>query len=550
MAAQFTPWQKFYKTFIPKLRTSVTIRSHRIEPDSGVETSDEKDSEKYKDLYDVEDAYEDYISWLDRFIAVSVDWSGSISCFFVLVAILIIWIVFGIVAKGGQDWQIIMQDGQSIQCYFWDTLLMRQQLDDTHDFLKLYGRIKSRGVSCKRILTEIAANPPEKEVALAYSKNVDEESQETINEVDLIPESLFQKLCDIICRVLGSLPAIVIYWIGVFLWIGCGRIDGLTGNTPPYTADNPEYGRWSNNWQMYINTAVAVELLITSVMLENVRSQSNGFIKDQIEVLEMLDCKIEALGRHLTGDEIENELVTVQPVERKKFRKYISIYAEVIGTGLGLVLSLIVFAAWLAVGRPMQWSSNWWLIIGTYTGLIGFFDGFILREVFQSVTVYENSKFLELIADSQELLDIAGIKCQLHEPEMKKTIGLRISTWVNDKVSSQWSVVASMVFVLILILIASGMKWNETGQLICNTPTMIIEGFCLLVLIQAHGWADYDRRGIVRELAVSRKYLKEYLELKVTDEKNVLQGANVQELDKQDEKKVEGTLEEEVEITQ
>jgi hypothetical protein len=46
--------------------------------------------------------------------------------------------------------------------------------------------------------------------------------------------------------------------------------------------------------------------------------------------------------------------------------------------------------------------------------------------------------------------------------------------------------------VIMLLAVASIMRWSETGQLLCNNPTMIIEGFLLLALIQAHVMANED----------------------------------------------------------
>lgn len=160
-----------------------------------------------------------------------------------------------------------------------------------------------------------------------------------------------------------------------------------------------------------------------------------------------------------------------------------------------MIISIGVFIVWLSIGSSMKWNSNWWLIIGTYTGLVGFIDGFVLREVYFSITKYEEAKFATLLQDSQELLDIAGIPVELEIPKIKDNKINRISTYINDICSNKWSVIVSVGIVILLIIIASAMKWSETGQLLANTPTMIIEGFFLLILIQAHNWAD-ERRSI------------------------------------------------------
>ena len=43
------------------------------------------------------------------------------------------------------------------------------------------------------------------------------------------------------------------------------------------------------------------------------------------------------------------------------------------------------------------------------------------------------------------------------------------------------------VFVVIALLVtATAMGWSTTAQLLCNTPTMIVEGAMMLVLMMAH----------------------------------------------------------------
>ncbi|VEU23911.1 DEKNAAC105264 [Brettanomyces naardenensis] len=510
---------KLKRTFLPKKRTSITVKSNMMRPsrvgvvtnsdseesfkfvDPEYEVQLEKGSQEEIDQYVIDDEYNSgYISPVDRIILKVVDWSGSAFAFFLTWFVLVAWVIAGIILKAPQTWQIVMQDGQSIQCYIWDTLLMRQQLDDNNGFLRLYGRLTSRAVTHRRLLM------------LMYPRaKMRSTSTEAIEALNLRDKDWFDRLCTFISRIIGSMPCVIVYWIGVFTWVGCGSLYISTGNPGPYTGErtgsNPQFAKWSNNWQMYINTAVAVVLLTTSVILENVRARNNEYVRDEIENLGMLDCQIESMSRHITGDIEDNETVVVPACERKRFKKVISAYAEIIGTGVGLIFSMAVFIVWISIGHTMGWSSNWWLIIGTYTGLVGYVDGFTLREVYYSITVYEEAKFSELLTQAQELLDIAGINYQLKKPELKGSIGHRISMFVSKACSSQWAVVASFWTVVGLLCIASGLRWSVTGQLICNTPTMIIEAFCMMILIQAHGWADYKRRFVVRELGISRRLL-------------------------------------------
>ena len=46
-------------------------------------------------------------------------------------------------------------------------------------------------------------------------------------------------------------------------------------------------------------------------------------------------------------------------------------YANFIGSIGGIILSVVLLAVWLVIGSIMGYgNANWWLIIGTYTGLV------------------------------------------------------------------------------------------------------------------------------------------------------------------------------------
>ncbi len=59
-----------------------------------------------------------------------------------------------------------------------------------------------------------------------------------------------------------------------------------------------------------------------------------------------------------------------------------------------------------------------------------------------------------------------------------------------------------------LLCVATGLLWSETGQLICNTPTMIVEGFLFLVLFQGHNMSNVERRGQFGDVLTRRNMLK------------------------------------------
>lgn len=507
--------EKLQATLVPKKRSNLLVKSKPVPPyghktftiveptdsSSGVVTSSE-DELPAKDEYEISDSYYDgYTSPLEKAIVFVVNAVGTVYAFFLMWIILIVWAVFGIIYKAPQTWQIIMQNGQSVQTYIWDSLLMRQQMDDTNNQLRLVGRIKSRHLSLKRMLQKQVAD---------HIKPVNMNQTTVEDNAKLLDRNWFDKLCSFCSSMLGSIPTLIIYWLGIAVWIACGRLPTPTENEPPYTASNPQYGQWTNSWQMYINTATAVELLISSVLLANVRARNDQYMEDQAERICLLDARIESIARQVTGDDDDNPTVEIDQAPRDKIQEGISWYAEVIGNGVGLLISTAVFGAWIAVGPHMNWNDNWQLIIGTYTGLVGYIDGFVLREVYGSVMDNESKYFYELMDESQELLDIAGINYKLKRPVPDNRASFYISQRVSHILSSEWAVVTSVVTVLVLIVIASLMHWNLTAQLICNTPTMIIEGFCLLVLMQAHNWSYYERRTVLLQLTTARELLYNY----------------------------------------
>lgn len=477
----------------------------------------------------IDEGEADLLPPIDRFIQTCVKITGSVYTFIAVWLIIIIWVVIGIVQGGPNNWQIIMQDGQSIQTYVWNTFLMRQQLDDTQKFLRVYGRLRSRAAILNKLVCEvkqkvdrgepICSKQLELEMGVEGTAHWDNEK---LKDTEVAKLTWFEKLSNFMTVILGSLPAIVIYWVGIFIWVGCGALYTPTGNQPPftgkYTGDNPAYGKFTNQWQMYINTAVALELLITSVFLENLRLRSNEVARASFEQFIDFDAKLELELRRITGYTNDNLPVIVRPVARPGIKKIISFYAGVVGNGLGLVISTSVFVVWLAVGHLMDWNDNWWLIIGTYTGLVGFIDSVVLREVYYSISNYEDKMFEIIIDESQVLLDVVGFNYNIKEAakvEYKGTIvnwNLKVSVIINYLCSTTTSVVISFAVVVGLIIMGCVMHWSVTAQLIANTPTMIVEGFFLLILIQAHDMSDKQKTKIIEELTDSRRKLFKFIQ--------------------------------------
>lgn len=437
--------------------------------------------------------------WIIRGLDFTVSVSGSRSFLIFMVAVMIIWIVLGIVYQAPQVWQVVMQDGQSIQCYLWDTILMRHQLKEHTSYLMFCATSKSRLLTFQRLLKQYE----DKKFAEVNEASVDDSGTSLAAKYDDVAvTNWFDSLSNAVGECLGSIVLVIVYWAGIFVWLGCGAMYILSGNDAPFTGkysgSNPEYTKWGNNWQLYINTGTAIVLLVTSVFLQNMRYRHEKYVQDIMNRIVKIERQIEVVLRDQTEDILLNPLVEIGREKRSPLEKAIDVYADLIGTGVGVVLAACVFVAWLVVGHLMKWNSTWWLIIGTYTGLVGFLDGFVLRLVYLRISAHENVIFQDLFEESAKVMHIdPPQKTPSHHSKMSFW-GYKASVWINIVCSSPYAVLVSVLVIIGLIVAASIMHWTTTGQLIANTPTMIIEGFMLIILIQAHNWDDYRRREYLR----------------------------------------------------
>lgn len=440
--------------------------------------------------------------WIIRGLDFTVSVSGSRSFLMFMVAVMIIWIVLGIVYRAPQVWQVVMQDGQSIQCYLWDTILMRHQLKEHTSYLMFCATSKSRLLTFQRLLAD------DKKGFVVVKEASDEDAGSTSLEIstpkydDVAVTNWFDSLSNAVGECLGSIILVIVYWAGIFVWLGCGAMYILSGNSGPFTGkysgSNPEYTKWGNNWQLYINTATAIVLLVTSVFLQNMRYRHEKYVQDIMNHIVKIERQVELVLRDQTNDDLPNPLVEIGREQRSFLEKTIDVYADLIGTGVGVVLAACVFVAWLIVGHLMIWNSTWWLIIGTYTGLVGFLDGFVLRLVYLRISAHEDVIFQDLFDESAKVMPIDPPQKTPSYHSKMSFWGYKASLWINNLCSSPYAVVVSVLVIIGLIVAASIMHWTTTGQLIANTPTMIIEGFMLIILIQAHNWDDFRRREYLR----------------------------------------------------
>ncbi|ORX96654.1 Low affinity iron permease, partial [Basidiobolus meristosporus CBS 931.73] len=327
-----------------------------------------------------------------RFFDCITEYAGSRFIFVSTLATLVGWAIAGIFLGAPANWQIAMQDGSSIQCYISDTLLMRQQQNHCDRLLTIIAQLRSRNTTCRRLLRD----PTMIAGVAGLKKNtfIAQELKDDVGDAVKLPlENWFDKSCNFVSILVGSIYSLIFYWAGIFVWIGMGYPLG-----------------WSNMWQLYINTAVAIELTFTSMFLQHTRRSHMEYFEKCLTSVLKADCELEILMRKITGDNVPNPVVRIEPLKVSLGVRSIDYYADLVGSGVGAFISISVFVAWLAVGKCMQWNSNWWLIIGTYTGLVGFIDGFVLRNVYFRQDKILSEQFQELIDADMEVFQYLNLQ--------------------------------------------------------------------------------------------------------------------------------------------
>lgn len=429
------------------------------------------------------------MSCSEHALDIAVYLAGTPAILFATIIGLILWAVIGAVLGPSQTWQIALQNVSSLQCYFSDTLLMRQQHGHFRDIMAFVCELRSRNASCQRMWKahcEKSTTTPAGVHGQASSMNTGKEviAVETFqalgDAVSLPPHSLYDRICDPVVFAFSSLYAWVIFWAGIFVWLGFG----------PHLA-------WDNDWQLYINSATAVELTFVTIFLQNTRQRHMQYLRDCFALITREDESLERKLREITGDVEPNRPFACAynySKETTRGQKMIDYYSAIVGNLIGVAISVVIFAVWIGIGKLMAWNSNWWLIIGTYTGLVGFVDGFTLRNVYfrGSRVIYDH--FDELDEEDARLGSLIGVPRQVESTEKAASLLTHFTNTVGQWCASSLAVLASVTTVVAVLVVATAMHWSETGQLICNTPTMIIEGFMLLVLIQAHDTTNVHRR--------------------------------------------------------
>jgi len=410
---------------------------------------------------------------LDRGLDRVVDWSGSQTVFFFILIALLTWALMGIRFGTNTKWQVFISDAQAIINMIFDAFLMRQQLNSYDELMFVTACLRSRTSSNKRMLRKLMASGEYENPQPAQFH----ELQQTEFLSDLPRENLLGRVSTGVSIFMGHIGTVGLYWVCIFIWIGFGR-----------------YCSWSNTWQLYINSATSALMVFILAFLANIRARHSKYSAKCLEHIHKVDTALETRLRTVTSDTIPNTSVLIPVPKRGRLQRAIDYYADLVGTLLGIAILAFVMVLWVALGPVLHFDSNWWLLIGTYAGLVGLNDGFVLCNIQSILGRHLSTEFTHLIHSDHDMLSEIRISSQSEEYVVKPSLTSRISIAVGKFCSHELTVVGGVVMILALVIGASVMRWSVTGQLLCNVPPSIIESFFMMILITGHDIADAKMR--------------------------------------------------------
>lgn len=448
---------------------------------------------QHQDLTSIDDEYVSPVKerrldrWLDRVVEIS----GSELVYAAILIGLLVWAFLGIPYGTTSSYKIIISDAQAIINLVFDAFLMRQQFNQHDNLLMVAGSLRSRINSHKRMLRNLTATGQISKISTTQFQEL-----RCAGDLDKLPqESRLTRLSSAMSSFLGHIGTVAGFWCCIFIWLGFG----------PYCG-------WSNTWQLYINSATSALMVLLLAFLANVRERHSRFTAQCLKAIWKTDCALERRLRELTGDQVENPAIVVSEQKRSAVQRVIDYYADLVGTLAGIVILVVVIIAWVACGPVLRFSSNWWLLMGTYAGLVGLHDGFVLRNICQVLGDYEDEQFAAVDMEDEEILVAIGIPFVTEERITAQSFSYRVSVRVGYFCSHQWTVVSGVVFIVGLIAGASAMGWDETGQLLCNIPPSVIESFFTMILITGHNVGEAKRRVDLFNIHLRRLKLISYIE--------------------------------------
>lgn len=116
----------------------------------------------------------------------------------------------------------------------------------------------------------------------------------------------------------------------------------------------------------------------------------------------MLELKL----RIATDNWGPNSTITIPAPHDSCIQRIIDFYVDLVGALIGIAILILTMIIWVVIGPVMRLNSNWWLLIGTYAGLISMNDGFILRNVFHNLWGFEDGLFGEVRWEDGDALSV------------------------------------------------------------------------------------------------------------------------------------------------
>ncbi|KAI4728833.1 Low affinity iron permease [Aureobasidium sp. EXF-10728] len=415
--------------------------------------------------------------WLDRVVAVS----GSNTVLFFTIACLLGWALAGIKFSRNTGWQVGISDAQAIINMVFDAFLVRQQLNAHEQGLVVACHLRSRAVSHKRMLRALSRmEKPQKANPVQFGASDTHAGLPTVDTIG--------KICNAVSAFMGHIATVSAYVVCIIVWLAFGH-----------------YCRWSDVWFFYINTSTSALMVFMLALLANDRERHEKFLNQCTVRIMEVDTELELELRDITKDMTENEAVVIEAPAVGKLQRAINFYADLVGTLLGIALLTLILVVWVVLGPIMKFDANWWLLIGTYAGLIGMNDGFVLKNLSNVCARFEDKHYEQQILDDADLVATIGApSSQVSETQAVTRVDIRVSCSMGNLLSHEYTVAIGLVSILGLLLVASLMRWNELGQIICNVPPSIVESFFTLILITGHNIGDKQRRANLQSIYQTR----------------------------------------------
>ncbi|KAF2160327.1 hypothetical protein M409DRAFT_70498 [Zasmidium cellare ATCC 36951] len=420
--------------------------------------------------------------WLDNIVRAS----GSTIVFSCIQLGLWAWVFAGAGVAHDPLWPVLISDVQAILSYAFDSCLMRQQFNGYYESLTVAAEIQSRGLSVRRMFRDLAGQvgPEGIEKASLAAGRLE------MSEFQLPEPTRWTKAIQGLASIIGHVGFVVFYWATIILWLAFGPAND-----------------WSNQWQLDINSATSALMVFIFSFLAILRERHSDYIRACIDAIYRVDSTLELKLRVVTNDQAGNLPVVIPALRMNRVQRIITYYADVVGALTGVALLIVVFVAWLAIGPVLNFDTNWWLLIGTYAGLVGLIDGFVLRNVQTKLQGHEEPQYVKIDVEDRELFASLNIPQPSPEPLNVRRISFRVSQAMGRICGHEIMVVAGLLLVFGLLTGASVMRWSETGQLLCNIPPSVIESFFMIILITGHNAIEAQRRVDLKNIFERRSKL-------------------------------------------